>query len=233
MLLRQEVADGVEVLSVRGPLDDADARPLLDAVHDALGHEPRPVVLDLQDAGELTPGVRTVLGSMPPLPAGWPLASVVVRPSVDTPSLDGWLRASDRDEALAQVERRALPRTRIDVEHSVHGPSLARAAVTACAQELGLRAARDDVVLLVSEMVTNAVRHAAPPVRLEIQAGEQDVVVAVCDGSPEPPAPRTAGADAEGGRGMLLVHLLTSDHGVRVGQPGKAVWARLRRAGGS
>ena len=233
MLLRQEVSDGVEVLSVQGPVSDSDAQPLLDAVHEALAHEPRAVVLDLQQAGELTPGVRTALGSLPPLPSGRPLASLVVRPPTQTPDMTGWLRASDRREALAQVERRAQPRTRIEVEHSKHGPSQARAAVSACAEELGLQSVCDDVVLLVSEMVTNAVRYAAPPVRLEIQAGDDDVVVAVCDGSPEHPRPRDAGDDAEGGRGMLLVDLLTTDHGVRTGPPGKAVWARLRRTCGS
>lgn len=233
MLLRQEVTDGVEVLSVRGPVADADAQPLLDAVQEAIGHDPRAVVLDLQHAGELTPDVRTALGSMPPLTGGWPRASLVVRPATDTPFVTGWLRAADREQALAQVERRSRPRTRIEVEHSVHGPSQARAAVTACARELGLQSVYDDVVLLVSEMVTNAIRYAVPPVRLEIQADERDVVVAVRDGSPEPPAPRPAGDEAEGGRGMHLVDVLTSDHGVRVDEPGKAVWARLRRTGDS
>jgi anti-sigma regulatory factor (Ser/Thr protein kinase) len=229
VLLRQEVADGVEVLTVRGPVADADAQPLVAAVHEALAHQPRAVVLDLQDAGELSEGVRTALGSLPPLPSSWPMSSLVVRPPADSPDMTGWLRTSGRHEALAQLDRRALPRTRIDVEYSVQGPSQARAAVHACAQELGLAEVCDDVVLLVSEMVTNAIRYAAPPVRLEIQSGERDVVVAVCDGSPQPPTPRVAGDEAEGGRGMLLVDLLTSENGVRQDPPGKAVWARLRR----
>ena len=46
-----------------------------------------------------------------------------------------------------------------------------------------------------------------------------------------PPARREPGEEAEGGRGMLLVDLLTDDHGVRTDPPGKAVWARLRRSG--
>ncbi len=232
MLLQQEVADGVEVLSVRGSVEDDDARPLLAAVHQALAAEPRDVVLDLAQVEELSDGARSALGSLPPLPTGWPLASLVVRPPVRTPDMTGWLRASDRNEALAQVDRRSRPRIRIHVEHSPHGPSQARAAVSACVQELGLQDVCDDVVLLVSELVTNAIRYAAPPVRLEIQAGDEDVIVAVCDGSPEPPAPRPAGDDAEGGRGMLLVDLLTADHGVRTGPPGKAVWARLRKCSG-
>lgn len=227
MLLRQEVCDGVEVLSVRGPVADADAQPLLAAVHDALTHEPRAVVLDLQHAGELTAGVRAVLDGLPLPTSGWPLVSFVAPASAFAPT--GWLKAGDRGEALARVERRVQPRTQIEVEHTTFGPSQARAAVQACARELGLQEVCEDVVLLVSEMVTNAIRYAEPPVRLELQAGGRDVVVAVRDGSPEPPTRRPAGDGAEGGRGMLLVDLLTTEHGVRVDPPGKTVWARLRR----
>ena len=229
MLLRQEVSDGVEVLSVRGEVADHEATPLLDAVREAFAHEPRAVVLDLAEVSMLSDAARTALGRLPELRDGRPHASLVVRPPSSAPDVSGWLQASDRESALAAVERRSLPRTRIEVEHSPNGPAQARAAVHSCAQELGLGPVCDDVVLLVSEMVTNAVRYAAPPVRLEISAGEEDVVVAVCDGSPEPPAPRSPGEEAEGGRGMLLVDLLTQDHGVRVDPPGKAVWARLRR----
>lgn len=233
MRLRQEVCDGVEVLSVRGPVADADAQPLLAAVHEALTHESRAVVLDLQHAGELTRGVRSALDGLPLPPSGWPVASFVVRPPGNALAPTGWLRAGDRDEALARVERRAQPRIRIEVEHTAFGPSQARAAVNACARELGLQEVCEDVVLLVSEMVTNAIRYAEPPVRLELQAGERDVVVAVCDGSAEPPTPRSAGDQAEGGRGMLLVDLLATEQGVRVDRSGKTVWARLRRTADS
>lgn len=230
MLLRQEASDGVEVLSVRGAVEDHEAAPLVDAVQRAFAAEPRAVVLDLAQVSTMSERARCALGSLPQLRDGRALASLVVCPPAHTPEMAGWVRATDRDEALARVERRRCPRTRIDVEHGPHGPAQARAAVTACAAELGLQEVSDDVVLLVSEMVTNAIRHAAPPVRLEIQAGDDDVVVAVRDGSPHPPAPRRPGQDAEGGRGMLLVDLLSDDHGVRGDPPGKAVWARVRRS---
>lgn len=231
MLLRQEVSDGVEVLSVRGPVADDEAAPLVDAVQQALAARPRAVVLDLAQVSTLSDRARSALGSLPPLGQGCGLASMVVCPPAHIPDISGWLQASDRRAALAQVERRSLPRTRIDVEHSHQGPAMARAAVARCSEQLGLDAVRDDVLLLVSEMVTNAVRYAAPPVHLEISAGDEDVVVAVCDGSPQPPARRQPGEEAEGGRGMLLVDMLTDDHGVRSDPPGKAVWARLRRSG--
>jgi anti-sigma regulatory factor (Ser/Thr protein kinase) len=231
VLLRQEVSDGVEVLSVRGRVADDEAAPLVDAVRQALASQPRAVVLDLAQVSDLSDRARTALGTLPPLGKDAELASMVVCPPAHTRDISGWLQASDRTSALRKVERRSLPRTRIEIEHSDQGPAQARAAVARCAQQLGLEGVCDDVLLLVSEMVTNAVRYAAPPVRLEISAGDEDVVVAVCDGSPQPPARREAYEDAEGGRGMLLVDLLTEDHGVRADPPGKAVWARLRRTG--
>ena len=231
MLLRQEMTDGVQVLSVEGEIGDREAGPLLDAVSSALAERPRAVVLDLQSVSGVSDGARGALATLPRLPDGWPLASLVVCPPADSPGIaPSVVVASDRDDALAHVgERRAFPRTSIELDHDVRGPAQARAAVLACAEQLRLDGVCDDVVLLVSELVTNAIRYAAPPVRLEIAAGEQDVVVAVCDGSPVKPAPRNPGEDAEGGRGMLLVDLLADDHGVRTDPPGKAVWARLRR----
>ena len=102
--------------------------------------------------------------------------------------------------------------------------------MVANAERLGLGELADDVVLLVSELVTNAVRHASAPIDLEIEVDRDEVVVAVRDGSEVPPLPREAGVEAEGGRGMLLVDLLTDEHGVRPQPPGKTVWARLHRA---
>lgn len=227
MLLRQELSDGVEVLSVRGSVEDHEADQLLEAVRSALELEPREVVLDLGQVSALSTRARAALGTLPQLAEGSSLASLVVRPPAGAPEVAACVRASG---SRVHLDRRALPRTRIDVEHSAHGPAQARAAVHEHADALGLDNVRDDVVLLVSEMVTNAVRYAAPPVRLEISAGDEDVVVAVCDGSTARPSPRPVDEDAEGGRGMLLVDMLTSEHGVRTDPPGKAVWARLRRS---
>lgn len=228
MLLRQELSDGVEVLSVRGPVEDHEADQLLVAVQRALQLEPHRVVLDLGQVSALSPHARLALGALPQLADGTSLPSLVVRPPAGASDAAEGVRSCG-NEVLA--DRRALPRTRIDVEHSALGPAQARAAVHEHAEALGLNGVRDDVLLLVSEMVTNAVRYATPPVRLEISAGAEDVVVAVCDGSTAQPSPRPVDKDAEGGRGMLLVDMLATEHGVRTDPPGKAVWVRLPRRG--
>lgn len=115
----------------------------------------------------------------------------------------------------------------LDVECGPAGPAQARRAVTECTSRLGLEEAGDDLLLLVSELVTNAVRHGVPPVRLQVDVDDTQVRVAVDDGDPRPPRPRTADTDAEGGRGMVLVDLLSCEHGVLPQPPGKSVWASI------
>jgi len=230
MLVRSDRADGVVLLAVEGPVLDADVGPLRSAVERALVEPVRGVVLDLAAVTRVTDGARSGLRELSRLPSGWPRAALVVAGPPTGLDLDGGVVLPDRAQALAHVDdRQERPREVLSLDRGPASAAQARAAVEACSDRLGLDELSDDVVLVVSEMVTNAVRHAAPPVGLEIEAGEDAVVVVVSDGSPQPPVHREADLDAEGGRGMLLVGLLSDDHGVRAQPLGKAVWARLLR----
>lgn len=92
----------------------------------------------------------------------------------------------------------------------------------------------DDATLLVSELVTNAVRYGGPPVVLAVDCDGAGLAVRVRDGSAVRPVPRNPGPDEESGRGFVLLDVLTErwgiDSEVEPG-PGKEVWFYLRPAG--
>jgi anti-sigma regulatory factor (Ser/Thr protein kinase) len=88
----------------------------------------------------------------------------------------------------------------------------------------------DDALLLVSEVVTNAYLHGAPPITLELTCdGDAGLVVRVSDGSTASPRPNDLTLDGESGRGVALVAVISDDWGVEPTAAGKQVWFRLRR----
>jgi anti-sigma regulatory factor (Ser/Thr protein kinase) len=102
----------------------------------------------------------------------------------------------------------------------------------------------DDVALVVSELVTNAVVASTgmdgrpvyadadaglPVVHLRLCSDHSRIVIEVWDSSVDVPEAKQPAPDAEGGRGLLLVEALSEQWGWdRIpGWPGKVVWALL------
>jgi PAS domain S-box-containing protein len=78
--------------------------------------------------------------------------------------------------------------------------------------------------LVVSELVTNAIRHAESPIQLRL-IRDRTLICEVSDGSSTAPHLCRARALDEGGRGLLLVSQLTERWGTRQTQHGKTIWA--------
>src|SRR5260370_34402008 len=151
---------------------------------------------------------RESSGGFPVIPAPVP-AAVYARPELGvTPS---WPLSSTR--ALAALDS-AVPCARMHAKQVVI--------------EWGLAALADNVELLVSELMTNAIRASdglmSPPVLLWLVSDHNCVVIHVWDASNEMPVRREAGPDSERGRGRLLVGTLRRDWGADRTADGQGVW---------
>jgi anti-sigma regulatory factor (Ser/Thr protein kinase) len=116
-------------------------------------------------------------------------------------------------------------------------PGAVRAARTAVRNRLAawrLDGLADIAALLVSELVTNSLRHATGPigVRLVRPEGVGGVLlVEVSDPLPDLPRERVADLDDESGRGLQLVAHAADRWGTRPGTTGKTVWFELSVSG--
>ncbi len=88
----------------------------------------------------------------------------------------------------------------------------------------------DAAILLVSELVTNAVRYGAEPIELDVRCtpNADEVTVTVTDANPAPPLLCPSLPDATGGRGLHLVEALSDSWGHEQQGAGKRVWFALR-----
>ncbi|MFF3395098.1 ATP-binding protein [Streptomyces sp. NPDC002669] len=123
-------------------------------------------------------------------------------------------------EVFHRRERRAVP--------------LVRQFVRAALVDWTCDVRADDVLLCVSELVTNAVLHGVPPgrglrVRLYWEQAGGVLRIEVHDSGDGEVRPRDSGAahDEEGGRGLLLVAALADRWGVGERNPGKVVWCEF------
>ncbi|WP_155370664.1 ATP-binding protein [Catellatospora vulcania] len=85
---------------------------------------------------------------------------------------------------------------------------------------------RADILMLASELVSNAVLHGGGAVTMSLERTGEFLRIEVADRSPQPPVPRQP--DVEGGFGMGIVHRLSPRWGVRSVLGGKVVWADYR-----
>lgn len=84
----------------------------------------------------------------------------------------------------------------------------------------------DTILLIVSELVTNALVHTQGPVRLDLMLAGERLRVAVSDTSPRAPVkPANVDWEATGGRGILLVQAVSASYGSVPLSGGKQVWA--------
>ncbi|MFD3838290.1 ATP-binding protein [Streptomyces sp. NPDC058642] len=120
----------------------------------------------------------------------------------------GAARAADARQALRAFLARALP--------TASRPTQARLDI--------------DAELVVSELVTNAIRHAPGPSAMTLKFSRDELTISVWDSSPEAPTVNEPDPHRVGGHGLHLVHAISDKVVVAAREAGKQITAHLRLA---
>ena len=104
---------------------------------------------------------------------------------------------------------------------------VAREVVAWQLREWHIESLCDDAAVVVTELISNAVRHAKTELELKLVHLPDGVRLEVSDGSMAPPIKRPATSVDEGGRGLHLVDALSTRYGVDTESGGKRVWAEM------
>ncbi|MEV6399711.1 SpoIIE family protein phosphatase [Streptomyces sp. NPDC051907] len=136
--------------------------------------------------------------------------------------------AVDDDAALLLVRTRTLGGHQVAVWELEANPEVvgrARAAAAAQVVEWGLDDLAFSTELVVSELVTNAIRYAPTgPIQMRL-IRDQTLICEVSDTGHTSPRMRHAGSDDEGGRGLFLIAQMSQQWGTRYTPTGKTIWA--------
>jgi CheY-like chemotaxis protein len=208
------------------------ARSGLHAIELAARLKPDVVVLDLglpDIAGE------EVLARIRQVAAG----TQVVVLSASAPADEAWftertagyvLKDQDVDHLVNLLERIGPGSEDVRVLDLPEDPAAARRArnwVRSALLEWGLDELVDDALLVVSELVGNAVTHAASTCQVSISRTPDSVRIEVTDRGEGTPEPQPESATAEGGRGLVLIGAMSTAWGVEDVPDGKKVWAEI------
>jgi anti-sigma regulatory factor (Ser/Thr protein kinase) len=134
------------------------------------------------------------------------------------------------DVALLLARTQGVPAAQVATWDIPADPALVAPIRKQVVQQLdvwGLTEAAFTAELVVSELVTNAIRYGAHPIRLRLIHDATTLICEVSDTSHTAPHLRRAKVFDEGGRGLLLVAQLTQRWGSRHTTEGKTIWAEL------
>ncbi|MBI0294700.1 SpoIIE family protein phosphatase [Streptomyces sp. PRKS01-29] len=161
------------------------------------------------------------------------LREVLSRPAPSLEALcDNVLRAllparPEDDVALLLARTRALHSDRVatwDIPAEAAAVAEARRNTTEQLLAWGLEETLFTTELIVSELVTNAIRYGSPPIRLRLIRDRGGLICEISDANSTAPHLRRARVLDEGGRGLMLVAQMATRWGTRQSTDGKTIW---------
>ncbi|MFF4506710.1 SpoIIE family protein phosphatase [Streptomyces sp. NPDC001401] len=132
------------------------------------------------------------------------------------------------DIALLVAQTRLLDPDRVAYWDVPNDPAALGPVRAACARRLeswGLDEIAFNTELILSELVTNAIRYGSDPIRLRLLYDRDSLICEVADGSSTSPHLRRAATTDEGGRGLFLVAHYARRWGTRYTSRGKVIWS--------
>jgi anti-sigma regulatory factor (Ser/Thr protein kinase) len=123
----------------------------------------------------------------------------------------------------------AVPAIRISLPQTAASPAEARHLVSRFAAENDLQNESGAALLVLSELVTNAVLHGAEPIEVFVSRDGDLLRIEVSDGGSRTDgvAPRSQDDRRPGGRGLHIVNSLATRWGTTDNEAGKTVWAEI------
>jgi anti-anti-sigma factor len=242
MEFQHATRDGCLVVSLVGGIDRFSLPQVQRTLRKHLGDRPAALVCDLSGVEYLDPMCAGVFSTVANHPASrWPDTSFVLcgaRPAVaevlERAQVSRFLPLYEglEDALGALFARPPYLRDELWLTPTPTAPAAARTFVRQLCQHWRLAdpdgALVDRAVLLASELVTNAVLHARTDLRLRLELRGERLHLAVRDGSPRLLRLVPADAQAQAGRGLLLVERLARAWGVTPHPDGgKVVWCIL------
>ncbi len=233
------VEPGYPVTAVRmsGHLDMATAVQVRSTLHKVLAGQPKAVLIDLADLEVVDDLAVLAFLTVARHAAAWPGCQIVLY-GASAETLQAFDRMAltrllavcqDRTKALARlVDSPVLPRFTERLPPVPEAAGLARRMVVEAGQRWGVASVVESAEIVVTELVSNAVRHGRPPIELSLERRGRYLHIRVRDRSPVRPRRLTVAEPSEHGRGLLIVDAFATSWGSDLNADGKVVWATLR-----
>ena len=223
------------VLAVSGELSLRSAGLVRGRLSKALADPGRVLV----DASELQLSWKPAIQLFPSVLAGvggWPGARLVLfGAGVELTRTLTALRVGKTvpvapDETTARQlldERPPVVARHLDLECVLSSARRARLFVEGACTDWQLEVIRDDAMVVVSELVANAVVHAGTGCRVVLRYGARGLTIAVYDHAPDRALPPRLVTESQRGHGLFMVAALSLHWGLSRGRGEKCVWAFL------
>ena len=134
-------------------------------------------------------------------------------------------------DLLESVGQRGGAEASVDLPRSLSSVAAARRFVEGTLRKWELDQLLDDALLVISELVTNAITHADSPCRIRLSLSPARLRIDVLDAGSGTPEPLPFSETQEHGRGLYMVDAVTVAWGLEDVPDGKLVWAELARLG--